>query len=781
MTNRNTESRAALPSLNLMWIGMMFSIFYWITESIRDVLVFQKGTLFDRVFQPDLMSLFMRQLVICLIMLFSTYAQTLKEKFSSRSKSKHQDIRSNALIWSACGIGVLYWILESVRDVFVFGKGSLLIRVFAPDPMSFWMRILAVFIVLLFGLYAQSIFDASRQSEETLKETSTDLERQMDSRNVELTNKNKLVRMLKHENTRRHRIEGELRRVNRSLKTLSASNKALVRASNVSQLLESVCHVLIQVGGYSFVWVGLAETQGMGQIRPVHWSGRDSNDLKDVGFDSDRNDIDFSVWNQIVKTGRPVVIKHPWNEGGKPAWSIEAYRRGYSSSIHLPLVDQESIIGLLNIYAGGKKMFDNEEIKLLQELSEDMAYGTGVLRSREARRLAEEERERIQEQLLQAQKMEAVGILAGGVAHDFNNLLTAILGCVDLAMMDVNKEDAIYRDLGEIQVAAQRAADLTSQLLLFSRKQPMQCSNINLNRMVKDLLKMMHRLIGEDVKVVTDLTPELWTVFADRGTLEQVLMNLSVNARDAMPDGGMLTIHTENVTITAADKERMPEAEEGRFVRLLMSDTGVGIPQETLEHIFEPFFSTKEVGKGTGLGLSVVYGIIKMYQGWIHVESQPGEGTQFEIYFPAGEGTEELGVSQSCDLDAIDGSGRRILVVEDEDKVREFALRGLSRSGYEVLCASDLKEAETIFTREKGAFHLVLSDVVLPDGSGLDLVEGLVQQRPDLGVLLSSGYTDYRSRWPVIQDRGYRFLEKPYTLCDLLYTIRDIMDGSSPA
>ncbi len=251
------------------------------------------------------------------------------------------------------------------------------------------------------------------------------------------------------------------------------------------------------------------------------------------------------------------------------------------------------------------------------------------------RKHAEEEKERIQAQLIQAQRMEAIGLLAGGVAHDFNNLLTVIQGYIDLAIAKINDEDLLYGDLTQIRLAAACAANLTHQLLLFSRKQPTEFTSININGTVDDLLKMLKRLINENIVIGADLDPNLWTVRANVGNIEQVVMNLAVNARDAMHKGGRLTLKTENIILDKSLCKATPAARPGKFVCLSVADTGVGMDKETIQHIFEPFFTTKKAGKGTGLGLSVAYGIVQKHNGWISVYSEPGQGSTFKMYLPA--------------------------------------------------------------------------------------------------------------------------------------------------
>jgi signal transduction histidine kinase/ActR/RegA family two-component response regulator len=390
---------------------------------------------------------------------------------------------------------------------------------------------------------------------------------------------------------------------------------------------------------------------------------------------------------------------------------------------------------------------------------------------------SEIERERIQTQFFQVQKMEALGVLTGGVAHDFNNLLTAIQGCADMALLRIDESDSAHQDIKEIQHASRRASDLTRQLLLFSHKQPMIFTAVNLNRVIDDLYKMLHRLIGEEIGISMPVELDLWTNKADRSCLEQVITNLVVNAKDAMKQGGLLTIRTENVELTESQCLDIPNSRPGLFVRLTVADTGTGMESEVLEHIFEPFFTTKESGKGTGLGLSVVYGIVEQHNGFIRVTSRVGQGSAFEIYLPAvREKAEDKAEPVHPDLEILQGRGERILIVEDETGVREYLRTALTRNGYNVDVASKANEALDRFEKRKKDFHLVFSDVVLPDRNGVELVEELLKRKPGLAVILSSGYTERRSWWNLIEEKKYPYLQKPYRMVQLLKIIRVALD-----
>ncbi len=392
-----------------------------------------------------------------------------------------------------------------------------------------------------------------------------------------------------------------------------------------------------------------------------------------------------------------------------------------------------------------------------------------------ARRRAEEEKENMQALLLQAQKMEAIAVLAGGVAHDFNNLLTIVQGNAELAML-ADEEGAARADLlGRILSAAEHGAGLVRQLLVFSRKHPMQMAPLDINHVVRDLLRMLGRLIGEDIVIETQLADDLATARADQTGIEQIIMNLAVNARDAMPDGGRLVITTDTCTLGPDDCAAMPEARPGRFVRLAVADTGIGMDGEIVQRIFEPFFSTKEPGHGTGLGLSVVYGIVQQHEGWIDVASEPGRGSTFRIHLPASERRPEGVPHGTPRLEELRGHGERLLLVEDEAEVRDFARRALTHSGYHVVVAADAEQAQAIFDAGHGAFDLVVSDVVLPGKSGVLLADALRSTQPQLRVLLTSGYVDRKSQWRVIRDRGFPFLQKPYSLFRLLHAIQRVL------
>ncbi|MCF8144677.1 MAG: transporter substrate-binding domain-containing protein [Deltaproteobacteria bacterium] len=390
------------------------------------------------------------------------------------------------------------------------------------------------------------------------------------------------------------------------------------------------------------------------------------------------------------------------------------------------------------------------------------------------RRRAEEEREKLQAQLNQAQKMESVGRLAGGVAHDFNNKLSVILGYTELAMEGLDKTDSLYGKLQEVMKAGKQSIDIVRQLLAFARKQTIAPKALDLNETVEGMLKMLRRLIGEDIDLSWEPDTNLWPVKMDPAQIDQILANLCVNARDAISGVGKITIETENVVLDKNYCADRPEFAPGDYVMLAVSDNGSGMDKETLTNAFEPFFTTKEVGKGTGLGLSTVYGIVKQNQGFVNVYSEPGKGTSIKIYLPRHLGAAEE-VIEAARTEVPQGRGETILIVEDEASVLRLAQRLLENMGYRVLTSATPSGALTIARDHTGEIHLLMTDVVLPKMSGKDLAAEIMQIRPNIGVLFMSGYTANVIAHQGVLDEGVHFIEKPFTQEGLARKVREAM------
>ncbi|HXV42230.1 MAG TPA: ATP-binding protein, partial [Anaerolineae bacterium] len=408
------------------------------------------------------------------------------------------------------------------------------------------------------------------------------------------------------------------------------------------------------------------------------------------------------------------------------------------------------------------------------------AYQQAVIYAQELRaeiterKRAEEIRTQLEQQLLHLQKLEAVGRLAGGVAHDFNNLLTAILGFAGMALAALPADHPACSDIQGIQNTVQRAANLTRQLLTFARRQFIDPQVINLNDVVLNIEKMLSRLIGEDIKLTTTLDQGLGPVKADPGQLEQVLVNLAVNARDAMPNGGELVIETANVTLDHHYARRHVEVTPGDYVLLAVSDTGMGMTEEVKTRLFEPFFTTKEVGKGTGLGLATCFGIVKQSGGHIRAYSESGEGTTFKIYLPRVGGVASP-LLKPEPLDLLAQGTETILLAEDEAAVRDLAARALRQQGYTVLEAATGKEALRLAQLEK-EIHLLVTDMVMPQMAGTELADRLKTARPSLKVLFMSGYTDSKIIRYGLPHSGIAFLQKPFSAQRLIRKVRDMLD-----
>ncbi|NLH50478.1 MAG: PAS domain S-box protein [Myxococcales bacterium] len=398
----------------------------------------------------------------------------------------------------------------------------------------------------------------------------------------------------------------------------------------------------------------------------------------------------------------------------------------------------------------------------------------GVINDITDKKAAEENRRRLEEQLVQAQKMESIGRLAGGVAHDFNNILTGIIGYAEMMLTGMADDDRSFAEVTEIKKAAERAATLTAQLLAFSRKQLIDPKILDLNLLVGQSVRMIQRLIGEDIDLQFTAAPDLGRVKVDAGQIDQILINLAVNARDAMPRGGKLVIETANTEIDAAFCRRHPYATPGCYTMLAMSDTGCGMTPEVMQHLFEPFFTTKERGKGTGLGLSMIYGIVKQNNGFINVYSELNQGTSFKIYLPAVAVTSDQ--PPAPDPHDLPPGSETILLVEDEEVVRGMVRQILEDHGYRVWLATTAEEAQALAFAAEPPLDLLFTDVVLPTLNGRQLFESLQVKWPALRVLYMSGYTENAIAHHGVVDEGVMFLQKPFSIASLLRKVREALE-----
>jgi PAS domain S-box-containing protein len=415
----------------------------------------------------------------------------------------------------------------------------------------------------------------------------------------------------------------------------------------------------------------------------------------------------------------------------------------------------------------------------LSPVKSQPGFVIAIIRDITERRQMEEALRSSEERLRYAQKMEAIGRLAGGVAHDFNNLLTGILGYCELLLADAGVNDSQQEGLQEIKKAANRAASLTHQLLVFSRRQRLQPKVLTLTSVVADMERMLHRLMGKQIELLIASDEPLEPILADPGQISQVIMNLALNARDAMLGGGTLTLETRN-----ADLDEMSAAEQdiepGRYVMLMVSDTGIGIDADAQAHLFEPFFTTKDKAH-TGLGLATVYGIVEQSGAKIHFSSELGRGTSFKIFFPrVAEGAERSEVPSSA-LAAVPRGSEVILLVEDEETLRRLTRTFLENQGYRVLDARDGGEGLALCRDHPGPVHLLLTDVLMPKLNGRELAEQVMHLHPETKVLFMSGYTDDALIWEDIKAQGAPFLQKPFTLQELGRKVRDLLDSTAEA
>jgi signal transduction histidine kinase/DNA-binding response OmpR family regulator len=573
-----------------------------------------------------------------------------------------------------------------------------------------------------------------------------------------------LIRSIRYA-IQRKSSENKIKHLNATLLTLRSVNKLISFEKDHNKLCQKVCDEFIKRGYHIARIILMDETGGFSKLVETS-SGESLMELKEF---LKKGELPECA-RKALKTGDLVVIEDVKSECKNCPFRGKIPGKG---GIVTPLKHEERTYGLLLVHV--LKSFINdindiEEHRLFRELAGDIAMGLHSIELGKKQKKTEEDKKSIQAQLLQSQKMEAIGKLAGTIAHDFNNLLTAIIGYGHLLYDDMEKEDPRTKMLEEILNAGKRAAGLTSQLLAFSRKTPIKLEALNLNSIIAKIEGMIDRLIGEDIIFSSKLEEELPNIKGDAIQIEQVIINLIVNARDAMPKGGKLKVKNEKVSISDKDITKIPYSRKGDFICLSVTDTGKGIAKEKISKIFDPFYTTKKTG--TGLGLSVVNEIIKKQKGWTSVESEPGKGTTFKIYLPACYEKKKTKDKSIINLKDLQGKGETILVLEDEDITRKFINKVLKGNGYNVMQAKSIKEASEIMKKKRGKIHMLFSDVVLSDGSGLQFAEEAINKDKELKVILSSGYISEKAELSRIAEKKFKFLEKPYDIQDLLRKVK---------
>jgi PAS domain S-box-containing protein len=566
-------------------------------------------------------------------------------------------------------------------------------------------------------------------------------------------------------------VKEQIFRRNRELALLNRVIAASAAGQNVESILETVCRELAQAFDLPHVAAALLdEKKTMATIVAEHLSPGPGQPpageaLSTLGMTIPlTEDLSFQY---LLDYKAPFAVSDMPSEPPLPAIHDLLSQRGVISLLMLPLVIEGEVIGGLGLESLQPRHFSTEEINLAWSVADQVA---GVI----ARSRLDAERRRLEEQYHQSQKMEAVGRLTAGIAHDFNNILTVINGFAALMEYELLPDDPLREMLDKILHSGQRAADLVQQLLAFSRKQVIEPRVLDLNAVVADMDKMLRRVIGEDIDLKTTLTPDLWPVKVDVAQMGQVIVNLAVNARQAMPEGGRLTIETANVVIDEAYVASHLGTQPGKYVLLAISDTGCGMSKEVKARIFEPFFTTK--GVGTGLGLATVFGIIKQSGGDIWVYSEEGRGATFKIYLPRAD--ESILPSASPQLEAEYPAGSEtVLLVEDDIAVRDLVRQVLQRQGYTLLEAQNGHEALRLINHYAAPVDLLLTDVILPDISGKFLAEAAARMKPDMKILFMSGYTDEAVAHHGVLESGVAFLQKPFGPIALARKVRVVLDN----
>ena len=564
----------------------------------------------------------------------------------------------------------------------------------------------------------------------------------------------------------RRQAQEETRRRNRELQLLNQVIAASATSLEAEVILDKVCCELAR--GFDLPYTAakllneeqtditvVAEYLGDNQVSRLH---------------SAIAAADSPTFQYLLKNRAPLVVSDAQNDPKLATIRDQLVYNGTVSLLSLPLLIDDELVGSLELETFSPRKFSTQEVGLAWNVAGQVA---GAL----ARVRLDEKRRQLEKQYHQAQKMEAVGLLAAGIAHDFNNLLTAINGFAELMQRQLSPTHPHQKYISNILQSGHRAADLVRQLLAFSRKQIIKPKVLDLNNNVSNMEKMLRRIIGEDIELKTNLAPDLWPVKVDPAQVEQIIVNLAVNARDVMPEGGQLTIETANLTLDNGHATRYLELAPGEYVLLTVSDTGWGMTEETKSHIFEPFFTTKEMGKGTGLGLATVFGIVKQSEGDIQVESAPGQGTTFRIYLP--RVAEIIPISTETFNDEVLPKGTEtILLVEDEDAVRKLATNVLRQQGYSVLEAANGLEALQLVQSHSQTpeIRLLITDIVMPKMGGRVLADHLEKIFPDLKVIFISGYTDDAITKQSTLRQNATFLQKPFSPSTLVHRARQMLD-----
>ena len=579
----------------------------------------------------------------------------------------------------------------------------------------------------------------------------------------DITVRKQMERLLKQSEKKTHHL-------NELLKAMYDIQRLIRTEPDEGKLLDSVCHIFVETRGYLAAWVGVPQPDSK-QVVAVAHAGRTNRILKEAPITWDDTPNGHGPCGTAVREWAPCVISDIATDPRFEPWRKEALAAGCGSVASFPILTEKRLWGVLTIKSKQPNAFSEEEIQLLTDLASEVGQAMQNIHHRI-------ERKRMEEAQRQAQKMVAVGQLAGGVAHDFNNILGANMLQIGLLMERPDLAPEMRRALEELKQGTFRATNLTRQLLMFSRKQAVQMKTLDMKTALESVQGMLSRLLGENIFINLQTAVEPIWVKADQGMIEQVIVNLCVNARDAMPNGGKLTLRAEKLEIKAGSDPVHLDVHPGRFICLSVADTGTGISPEDIKHIFEPFYTTKEVGKGTGLGLATVHGIVQQHEGWIEVESKVGEGTVFRVYLPAL--AQEQATAAEDKIKQVPRGRETILLVEDDAMLLRSVISGLQLLGYRVVEAVDGADALLKWQEHSEEIDLMLTDMVMPGGmSGLELAHKIQSTRPGLKVIISSGYSEELIDLNPELYPGITLLPKPYGIPALARTIRQCLDASA--
>lgn len=644
------------------------------------------------------------------------------------------------VIWLGIGFSLSYWTLEAIRDVIVFQKGSFFNQLLSPGSVGVWTRMVGVLVILLFSFYIRSQIIRREKAEEALRDEHNALERQM--------------------------------RAMLAMKTFSETNKSIIHATDIHGMLQDVCDIIIKVGGYHSAWVALIEDNRYGdnQLGPVIRAGSDHGQLKLINTLRQNTGRHENPVHKVLRTGKPCVTRNLRGNYDSSPFSYEVARKGFATSITLPLMFRNITVGVMSVYAKEGDAFDSMEGQILKELSDDLAFGIVSQQMRITQHDIEEERNQIQARLMQLQNRYTVGMISGELAHYFNNLMTAISGTSDLVSMEVDPEENIYKDLKQIKGAAKEASEINQKVLHFKHLEPSQFETVSISNVLKDIHRFLDRLVGENIQVTLDPHLSDHLISGDPGAVEQLLVHLTLYLKKAMTSGGYIHIKYSDKKLDKKKVKNVQSAYPGHFLELSFQFTSADI-----QDLAVPFDQHFNSNINNNFSLLLVNQIVEKHRGWIKLKNQENQ-LELNLYFPKLQGAEPVNdVKTVPEKEIVSGHGERILVVEDEESIREFAERVLGKSGYEVHCAASAEEAYNLFENKMGDFHLIMSDVMLPDANGLDLVERMLLKNPDLKILLSSGYTEHTSHWYKIQERGFQFLPKPYDYDGLLRMVQSVV------